>query len=66
MKYPENIEEIKKFAKEIGIDVKYLLGEKYEGDSYLPSVKSLSANITFNVSRKIHLPTSYKVKVIWN
>jgi hypothetical protein len=27
MNYPENIEEIKKFAIEIGIDVKYLLGE---------------------------------------
>ena len=48
---PENIEEIKKFAKKIDIDVKYLLGEKYEGDLSLwsDSVVSLPDNIKFNV-----------------
>ena len=43
MVYPENVEEIRRFAKEIKLDVKYLLGETYEGkfllltDLYLPS-----------------------------
>jgi hypothetical protein len=49
MNYPENIEEIRKFAEEIGIDVCYLLGEKYKGDLSLPSVKSLPDNIVFNI-----------------
>lgn len=66
MKYPDIIEEIKKFAEEIRIDVKYLLGERYESYLWLASAESLPDNIVFNVSRKIQLPTSYKVKVIWN
>ncbi len=49
MNYPENIEEIKKFAKKIKIDVKYLLGEKYEGNLWLVHIESLPANIVFNV-----------------
>ena len=49
MNYPENIEEIKKFAEEIGIDVKYLLGEKYEGNLHLCFVESLPNNIVFNI-----------------
>ena len=31
MEYPENIEEIKKFADEIKLDVKCLLGKKRKG-----------------------------------
>ena len=57
MTYPENIEEIRKFAEEIKIDVKYLLGEKYEGDSYLPFVESLPENIKFNVGGSLYLPS---------
>ena len=53
--YPENVEEIRRFAKEIKLDVKYLLGEKYEGDSYLPSVESLPENIKFNVGGSLDL-----------
>ena len=49
LNYPENIEEIKKFAEDHGIDVKYLLGEKWEGDLDMYSVKSLPENIVFNV-----------------
>ena len=49
MKFPENIKEIKKFAEEIDIDVKYLLGEKWEGNLNLSSVKSLPINIKFDV-----------------
>jgi hypothetical protein len=49
MEYPENIEEIKKFAKEIKLDVKYLLGERYGYSLSLSSVRSLPDNIVFNV-----------------
>ena len=49
MIYPPNIKEIRKFAEEYGIDVKYLLGEKYESGLDLFSVKSLPDNIVFNV-----------------
>ena len=59
MKYPENIEEIEKFAEEIGIDEKYLLGKKYEGYLRLPFVESLPANIKFNVGGYLNL---YSVK----
>ena len=55
MIYPSNIKEIKKFAKEIGINVKYLLGEKYDGDFHLSRVKSLPANIVFNGSGYLYL-----------
>jgi len=55
MEYPENIEEIEKFAKKINIDVKYLLGEKYEGSMWLPSVRSLPENIKFNVGGSLNL-----------
>lgn len=50
MNYPKNIKEIKKFAKRINLDVKYLLGEKYDGFLFLGSVRSLPDNIIFNVS----------------
>ena len=46
---PENIEEIRKFARDNNLDVKYLLGEKWEGNLYLGSVVSLPDNIVFNV-----------------
>ena len=55
MTYPENIEEIKKFAKKIKLDVKYLLGEKYEGYLNLSSVLSLPNNIVFNVGGNLSL-----------
>ena len=55
MEYPENIEEIRKFAEEIGIDVKYLLGEKYEGNLNLYSVEYLPANTVFNVGGSLFL-----------
>ena len=52
---PKNIDEIKKFAEKIGIDVKYLLGEKYDGYLYLSSVESLPDNIQFNVGGYLNL-----------
>lgn len=55
MNYPENIKEIKKFAEKINIDVRYILGEKYEGDMWLPSVRFLPANIVFNVGSYLNL-----------
>ena len=55
MNYPDNIEEIKKFAEEIGIDVKYLLGEKYEDRLALYFVESLPDNIEFNVGEFLNL-----------
>ena len=57
--YPENIEEIRKFAKKNGIGVKYLLGEKYEGYLNLSFVKSLPDNIVFIVDGSLDL-TSVK------
>lgn len=65
MNYPENIEEIKKFADENRIDVKYLLGERYGYSLYFTSVESLPANTKFNVDGNIYLPMKHKVKVIW-
>ena len=53
--YPENIEEIKKFAEMINIDVKYLLGEKYEDRLALDFVESLPDNIQFNVGGDLYL-----------
>jgi len=55
MEYPENIEEIKKFAKEIKLDVKYLLGERYGYSLSFTSVESLPANIQFNVGGSLDL-----------
>ena len=55
MNYPNNIEEIKKFTEKIGIDVKYLLGEKWKGSLNLSSVKSLPPNIVFNVGGYLYL-----------
>ena len=61
MVYPENIEEIKKFAKEIKLDVKYLLGEKYEGKILLLTVAHLPANIVFNVNCNLGLNYVYRL-----
>ena len=61
MNYPENIEEIEKFAEEINLDVKYLLGEKYEGELNLYSVQYLPNNIQFNIDGFLIL---YFVKVL--
>ncbi len=55
MNYPKNIKEIKKFAKRIKLDVKYLLGEKCDGLLFLDSVKSLPENIVFNVDGSLIL-----------
>ena len=56
MNYPSNMEKIRKFANEIRIDVKCLLGEKYEGDLDLSSVKTLPDNIVFNVMDRLYMP----------
>jgi hypothetical protein len=68
MTYPENIEEIKKFADEIGIDVKYLLGEKWKGNLDLRSAKSLPANIVFNVGGYLYLNSvkSLPANIVFN
>ena len=68
MEYPENIEEIEKFAKKINIDVKYLLGEKYEGHLYLSSVQSLPDNIVFNVGGSLSLRSvkSLPANIVFN
>ena len=57
MNYPDNIEEIKKFAKDNNIDVKYLLGEKWESDLWLDYIESLPNNIVFNVDGCLDLPS---------
>ena len=49
MSYPKNIEEIKMFAKDIGIDVKYLLGKKWKGNLLLGGVRHVPAHVQFNV-----------------
>jgi hypothetical protein len=68
MDYPDNIEEIKKFAEEIDLDVKYLLGEKYEGDLWLYFVESLPANIVFNVGGYLDLRSveSLPANIVFN
>ena len=68
MIYPENIEEIKEFSVEIGIDVKYLLGERYEGNLYLYSVESLPDNIVFNVGGFLDLSSveSLPANIVFN
>lgn len=68
MEYPENIEEIEKFAKKINIDVKYLLGEKYEGNLYLTYVQSLPNNIVFNVGGHLYLRSvkSLPANIVFN
>ena len=68
MNYPENIEEIKKFAKKIKIDVKYLLGEKYEGNLWLVHIESLPANIVFNVGGWLDLSSvkSLPANIVFN
>ena len=57
MVHPENIEEIKKFAEGICIDVKYLLGKRYGCSLYLTSVVSLPDNIVFDVGGSLYLPS---------
>ena len=65
---PKNIDEIKKFAEKIGIDVKYLLGEKYDGYLYLSSVESLPDNIQFNVGGYLNLSSvqSLPANIVFN
>ena len=48
MNTPSNYKELEAFAKSINLDVKYLLGEKYEGNLDLSSLTSLPEN--FNVT----------------
>ena len=55
MIYPPNIEEIKRFARKINIDVKYLLGELCDGDLWLSYVVFLPPNIVFNVGGNLSL-----------
>ena len=57
MNYPKNIKEIKKFAKSINLDVKYLLGEKYESNLWFDYIESLPDNIVFNVGGSLTLPS---------
>jgi len=68
MTYPENIEEIKKFAKKIDLDVKYLLGEKCDGGSYLGFYESLPDNIQFNVGDYLDLRSvkSLPTNIVFN
>ena len=61
MNKPENYKEIEEFAKNINLDVKYLLGECYEGSLYLSSLKKLSENITFNVGGYLYLSSLKKL-----
>ena len=55
MNKPVNYKEIEEFAKSINLDVKYLLGEKYEEDLYLSYVCYLPDNIVFNVGEFLFL-----------
>ena len=55
MNKPVNYKEIEEFAKTINLDVKYLLGEFYEGNLYLSSLKKLPENTTFNVGGYLDL-----------
>lgn len=55
MVYPPNIDEIRKFAGKINLDVKYLLGERYEDNLNLRFVESLPADIVFNVNSFLNL-----------
>ena len=68
MNYPDNIQEIKKFAKWINIDVKYLLGEKYEYFLSLYFVEYLPKNIQFNVGGSLDLSSviSLPSNIIFN
>ena len=50
MYYPENIEEIKEFAEEIELDVKYLIGKKWDGNLWIWDARYIPANVKFNVS----------------
>ena len=52
---PDNYKEIEEFAKTINLDVKYLLGEFYEGNLNLSSLTSLPENTTFNVGGYLDL-----------
>ena len=55
MNMPVNYKEIEEFAKNINLDVKFLLGEFYEKSLYLNSLQSLPENITFNVGGYLDL-----------
>ena len=61
-----NYKEIEAFAKSINLDVKYLLGEKYEGDLDLSSLTSIPENFNVTVGGTLWLrsltsiPEKYK------
>ena len=55
MNTPSNYKELEEFAKSINLDVKYLLGEKYEGSLYLNSLTSLPENFNVTVGGNIDL-----------
>ena len=56
MNCPPNIEEIRKYAEEIKLDVKYLLGEKYYGNLFLSSCVRIPSNVVFNVVDSMFSP----------
>ena len=69
MNTPSNYKEIEAFAKSINLDVKYLLGEKYEGNIYLCSLTSLPENFNVTVGGNLRLdslkslPENYKISL---
>ena len=66
MIYPPNIEEIRKFAEENGIDVKYLLGEKYSYGMIFNS-RQMPENIVFNVEALwLHLLVDVPANTVFN
>ena len=64
-----NYKEIEAFAKSINLDVKYLLGEKYEGSLVLSSLTSLPENFNVTVGGSLYLcslktlPENYKINL---
>lgn len=56
MVYQSNIEEIIKFAEEINLDVKYLLGERYNGNLDLSFVTDIPNGVKFYIKGDLYLP----------
>ena len=69
MNTPSNYKEIEAFAKSINLDVKYLLGEKYEGSLVLCYLKTLPENFNVTVGGNLDLcslktlPENYKISL---
>lgn len=66
--YPENIEEIRKFAKKIDLDVKYLLGEKLDRclwiyTDYIPSNVILNIGESLMADSLQSIPTGVVIQV---